>query len=141
MFFSMKICHFLHFCPSLQKYVHYSFDCAENLHAYVKSKIKWGNCQELFSIFFIENELFKENLKQASAVKNRMVELFSLHHWFLYQYRCAVIHFEFLHRMRAICIHLILYNFIGEWSWTFRHEALFLFKRSISLGDKIFYVE
>ena len=27
--------------------------------------MKWGNCHELFSIFFIENELFTENVKKG----------------------------------------------------------------------------
>ena len=43
----------------------YLFDCDENLHTYVKSKIKWGNRHELFSIFSIENELFTENVKKG----------------------------------------------------------------------------
>ena len=47
---------------------------------YVKSKIKWGNCYELFSIFIIENELFIENVKKwGTAVTNRTVEWFNLH--------------------------------------------------------------
>ena len=41
--------------------LHYSFYSDENLPTYVKSKINWGNCQELFSIFFIEMHLFTEN--------------------------------------------------------------------------------
>ena len=48
-----------------KKKLYYSFDRDENLHTYVKSKIKWGNCLELFSIFFIENELFTENVKKG----------------------------------------------------------------------------
>ena len=40
------------------------YDCVENLHTYVKPKIKWGNFHELFSIFFIENELLIENVKK-----------------------------------------------------------------------------
>ena len=31
----------------------------------MKSKIKWGNRHELFSIFFMENELFTENVKKG----------------------------------------------------------------------------
>ena len=34
------------------------------MHTHVKSKIKWGNCYELFSIFLIENEVFTENVKK-----------------------------------------------------------------------------
>ena len=48
-----------------KKNLYYSFDCDGNLHTYVKSKIKWGNYLELFSIFFIENELFTENVKRG----------------------------------------------------------------------------
>ena len=43
--------------PYRQKNNYYFFDSDENLHIYVKSKIKWGNSPELFYIFFIENEL------------------------------------------------------------------------------------
>ena len=36
------------------------------MYTYVNSKIKWGNSDELFfSIFFIENELFTENVKNG----------------------------------------------------------------------------
>ena len=31
-----------------KKNLYNSFDRDENLHTYVKSKIKWGNCTELF---------------------------------------------------------------------------------------------
>ena len=48
--------------PPNNKNLYYSLDRDDNLPRYVKSKIKWGNCHELFSIFFIENELFTENL-------------------------------------------------------------------------------
>ena len=62
----MKNVIFLHFCPFFsKKYLYYSVDRDENLHTYVKSKIKWGKWQEIFSIFFIENELFRENLKKG----------------------------------------------------------------------------
>ena len=54
--------------PPKKKNLYYSFDRYENLHTYVKSKIKWGNCSELFSIFFIENELFTENVKKTYTV-------------------------------------------------------------------------
>ena len=45
-----------------KKNLYYSFDCDENLYTYVKSKMKWGNRHELYSIFVIENELFTENV-------------------------------------------------------------------------------
>ena len=48
-----------------RKKFYYSIDSDENLHTYVKLKTKWGNCHELFSIFFIENELFTENVKKG----------------------------------------------------------------------------
>ena len=49
-----------------EKNLYYSFDCDENLYTYEKSKIKWANRQEIFlSIFFIENELFTDNLKKG----------------------------------------------------------------------------
>ena len=51
--------------PPNKKNLYYWFDRDETLHTYVKLKIKWGNCLELFSIFFIENELFTENLKNG----------------------------------------------------------------------------
>ena len=35
------------------------------MHIHVKSKIKWGNRYKLFSIFFIENQLFKENVEKG----------------------------------------------------------------------------
>ena len=41
------------------------FDCDENLHTRLKSKIKWGNRHEPFSIFLIEKELFTENVKKG----------------------------------------------------------------------------
>ena len=44
---------------------YYSFDCDENLQTHVKSKIKWGNRHVLFSILFMENELFTENIKKG----------------------------------------------------------------------------
>ena len=48
------------------KNLYYSFDCDENWHTYIKSKLKWGNRHELFfSIFFIENELFTQNIKKG----------------------------------------------------------------------------
>ena len=49
---------------SPKKNLYYSFDCDENLHIYAKSKINWGNCLELFSISFIENEMFTESVKK-----------------------------------------------------------------------------
>ena len=47
-----------------KKNVYYSFNCDENMQTHVNSKIKWGNRHELCSIFFIENELFTENVKK-----------------------------------------------------------------------------
>ena len=38
-----------------------------------------------FSTFFIENELFTENVNKGSAVTDRTVERFNLHSWCLYQ--------------------------------------------------------
>ena len=60
-------------------------DRDENLHTYVKSKIKWGNRQEIFSIFSLENEFSTENVKKGSDVTNRTVERFRLHSWCLHQ--------------------------------------------------------
>ena len=56
--------------PSAQnnKNLYYSFHRDENLHIYVKSKIKWGYHHELSSIFSIENELFTENLKKGGPL-------------------------------------------------------------------------
>ena len=51
--------------PKKKKNLYYSFDRDENLHTYVKSKIKLGKCWELFSILFIKNELFTENVKKG----------------------------------------------------------------------------
>ena len=48
-----------------KKNLYYSFDSDKNLHTYVKTKIKWGNGHELFSIFFIEDELFTENVRKG----------------------------------------------------------------------------
>ena len=42
-----------------------AFDYDENLHTYVKLKLEWGNRQGLFSIFFIENDLFTEIVKKG----------------------------------------------------------------------------
>ena len=53
-------------CP--KKNLYYSFDREENLHTYVKWRIKGGNNHELFSIFSIENELFKENVKKGGPL-------------------------------------------------------------------------
>ena len=44
---------------------YYSSVSHENLHTYVKLKIKWGDRHELYSIFFIENVLFTENVKKG----------------------------------------------------------------------------
>ena len=35
------------------------------MHIYVKPKIKWGNRHDFFFIFFIENELFAENVNKC----------------------------------------------------------------------------
>ena len=53
----------LHWKP--KKHLYYSFVCDENLHTYVKLKIKWGECHEFFLYFCIENELFTENVKKG----------------------------------------------------------------------------
>ena len=50
--------------PPNNKNLYYSLDRDENLRTYVKSKTKWGNSLEIFSIFFIANELFTENVKK-----------------------------------------------------------------------------
>ena len=50
-----------------KKFFYYSFDSDGNFHAYVKSKIKWGNRHEVFSIFFIENQLFTENVRKGGS--------------------------------------------------------------------------
>ena len=62
-----------------KKKLNYSLDSDENLHTYVKSNIKWGNRHKLFTIFFIENDLFTENVKKGSAVTNLTVERFNIH--------------------------------------------------------------
>ena len=49
----------------IKKNLYYSFNFDENLHTYVKPKIKWGNHHALFSIFLIENELITENVKNG----------------------------------------------------------------------------
>ena len=67
--------------PYAQKNLYYSFDYDENLHTHVKSKIKWGNRHELFSTFFIENELFAVNLKKgvrSNEPNGRTVQLTQL---------------------------------------------------------------
>ena len=48
-----------------QKILYYSFDSDEILHTHVKSKKKktWVTVKNFFSISFIENELFTENVK------------------------------------------------------------------------------
>ena len=77
----MKKCYFLQFCTSPQKNLYNSFDRDENFHTYVKSKIKLGKCRELFFIFFIENELFDENLKigvRGKELNGRNVQLTQL---------------------------------------------------------------
>ena len=51
-----------------EKSLYSSFDSDENLYTNVKSKIKWGNWHELFSISLIENELFTENVKKGVRV-------------------------------------------------------------------------
>ena len=65
-------------CVQAKKNIYYWFVSDDNLHTYAKSKIKWGN-NHIFFIFFIENELFTENVKRGSVVTNRMFELFNLH--------------------------------------------------------------
>ena len=46
----------------------YSFNGDENLQTHVKFKIKWGNHYELFfPIFFIENDLYTENVKKGGS--------------------------------------------------------------------------
>ena len=64
-----------------KKKLYYLFDRDENLHTSVKLTTKWGNCQELFSILFIENELFTENLKngiRSNEPNGRTVQLTQL---------------------------------------------------------------
>ena len=34
-----------------KKNLYYSFDCDENLHTHVKSKMKWGNSHDFFFYF------------------------------------------------------------------------------------------
>ena len=48
-----------------KKNLYYSFDCDGNLHMYVKLKLRWVNFHDFFSIFFIENVLFTENVKKG----------------------------------------------------------------------------
>ena len=50
-----------------QKNLYESFDWDENLHTYVKSKIKWNNRHKLFFILLIENELFTENVRKGGS--------------------------------------------------------------------------
>ena len=54
--------------PYRQKYkdLYYSLNYDESLYKLVRSKIKWGNRQEIFSIYFIENELFTEVVKKGN---------------------------------------------------------------------------
>ena len=51
--------------PRIKINLYYSLDCDENLQTHVNSKIKWANRYELFSIFFIETELFTKNVNRG----------------------------------------------------------------------------
>ena len=65
-FKQIKVAHLSLRGPYAQKKNLYcSFDCDEKFCTYVKSKTKWRNRHELFSIFFIENWLFTENVKKG----------------------------------------------------------------------------
>ena len=50
-----------------KKNLYSSSNCDEKLNTHVKSKIKWGNCHERFSIFLKKNELFTENVKEGGS--------------------------------------------------------------------------
>ena len=50
-------------------FLYYWSDRNQNLWTYIKSKNNWGNSRVLFPIFFIENELFKENGKKGVCSK------------------------------------------------------------------------
>ena len=51
--------------PKTRKKVFFIRSIVMKICTHVKPKINWGNCPEIFSIFFIENELFTENLKEG----------------------------------------------------------------------------
>ena len=53
------------FCQKINKNLYYWFDSDKNLHTSIKSKIKWGNRQELLSIFSIEIEFSTENVTKG----------------------------------------------------------------------------
>ena len=58
--------------PTPQKKLFYYWsDRNENLWTHVKSKKGWGNFHVIFPVFFIENELFKENWKKRESAVNR----------------------------------------------------------------------
>ena len=47
------------------------------MHTYVKSKLKWSNRHDFFSILFIENDLYIENVNMGVSVNEpngRMVQ-------------------------------------------------------------------
>ena len=73
------------FMETVRPKKYYFLDTDENLHTHEKAKIKCGNSYELFSLFFIENEIPTENVKRGSTVTNRTVERFNLHSWYFYQ--------------------------------------------------------
>ena len=50
-----------------------------------KLKIKWGNGYELFSIFFVENGLFTENVKKGVRGNEPNGRTFNLHSLYSYQ--------------------------------------------------------
>ena len=51
----------------------YLFGCDENLHTFIKSKIKWSSCHELFPIFHRKRVIYRKRKKMGFAVTNRMV--------------------------------------------------------------------
>ena len=58
----------------------YSFNCDENWYIHVKSKLKWGNCQDFFSHFLHRKPVIQRKRKKGGfAVMNRTVERFILH--------------------------------------------------------------
>ena len=52
--------------PQNKKNLYYSFDCDENLHIYVKSKLKWGSGHEFFFCFLHRKPVIDRNRKKGS---------------------------------------------------------------------------
>ena len=82
--------------------------------------MNWGNRHELFSIFFIENELFTENVTEGFTVMNQTVERFNLHSRHVYHSKQNfVLAFELYNFFQKKCI------FLSKKNWTFRRRKFF----------------